>query len=265
VSSQLPFTPLTPDDLARLEPAERMAFTVAAGQVARDVNPGINTTAALLLTIQRLIGEALERAETAREAPASDDTGRLSPASEASAGPRARPSLPIDAAGFRDLIEPALDASVDRCARCKVCEHQLDAVMAVAWPLLEHAQDAAAGSHEGVRLWMLDCGALTARHRERAERAEGKLLECMEQATACRERAEAVEARCAALEGAAGEAAGLRSQLASAQNAIGQLIRWSQSVLMEEGRAARKRFARWLLDELAPWTGQERSEEESGA
>jgi hypothetical protein len=60
---------------------------------------------------------------------------------------------------------------------------------------------------------------------------------------------------------AEGEILALRSQLASAQNAIGQLIRWSQSVLMEEGRAERKRFARWLLDELAPWTGQERSEE----
>jgi len=94
MTSQLPFTPLTPDDLARLEPAERMAFTVAASQVARDENPGINTTAALLLTIQRLIGEAPGRAETAREAPAPDDTGRLSPAPEASTGPHARASLP---------------------------------------------------------------------------------------------------------------------------------------------------------------------------
>jgi hypothetical protein len=43
------------------------------------------------------------------------------------------------------------------------------------WPLLEHAQAAAAGSHEGVRLWMADCGELVAKHRARAEAAEGKL------------------------------------------------------------------------------------------
>jgi hypothetical protein len=41
-------------------------------------------------------------------------------------------------------------------------------VTEAVWPLLEHAQDAAAGRHEGIRLWMLDCGQLTQRHRERA-------------------------------------------------------------------------------------------------
>jgi hypothetical protein len=55
----------------------------------------------------------------------------------------------------------------------------------------------------------------------------------------------------------------MRTELASAENAIGQLIRWSQSVLMKEGRTAQKRFARMLLRDLAPWTGQERSEEEA--
>ena len=63
---QVPFTPLTPDDVARLEPAERLAFTVAAGQVARDMNPGINTTAALLLAIQRLIAEPADGPERDR-------------------------------------------------------------------------------------------------------------------------------------------------------------------------------------------------------
>jgi hypothetical protein len=43
------------------------------------------------------------------------------------------------------------------------------------WPLLEHAQEAAAGSDEGVRLWMLDCGELVTEHRDRAEAAERKL------------------------------------------------------------------------------------------
>ncbi len=94
MSSQLPFTPLTPDDLARLEPAERMAFTVAAGQVARDENPGINTTAALLLTIQRLIADALERAESAREAPASVEPPRAAATADVSVRPRTGASLP---------------------------------------------------------------------------------------------------------------------------------------------------------------------------
>ena len=42
------------------------------------------------------------------------------------------------------------------------------------WPLLEHAQQALS-SNEGVRLWMLDCGELVTRHRERAVAAEAKL------------------------------------------------------------------------------------------
>ena len=37
---------------------------------------------------------------------------------------------------------------------------------------LEHAKAAAAGSHEGIRLWMLDCGELVANQRARADVAE---------------------------------------------------------------------------------------------
>ena len=50
-------TAVTEADLAKLTPEERSAFTTAAGQVARDVNPGIGTTATLILAIQRLITE----------------------------------------------------------------------------------------------------------------------------------------------------------------------------------------------------------------
>lgn len=48
---------------------------------------------------------------------------------------------------------------------------------------LEHARSALAGDNEGVRLWMLDCAALTAKHRARADEAEGKLADI---ATRCR-------------------------------------------------------------------------------
>jgi hypothetical protein len=36
-----------------------------------------------------------------------------------------------EAVSLRDLIEAALDASIDKCARCKVCGNQVDAVLAV--------------------------------------------------------------------------------------------------------------------------------------
>ncbi len=39
---------------------------------------------------------------------------------------------------------------------------------------LEHAVSAAMGSHEGIRVWMLDCGELVAKHRDRAGAATGR-------------------------------------------------------------------------------------------
>jgi hypothetical protein len=45
----------------QLEPAERLAVTVASAQLARGENPPVNTTAALLLTIKRLTGEGQEQ------------------------------------------------------------------------------------------------------------------------------------------------------------------------------------------------------------
>jgi hypothetical protein len=53
--SQIPFTPLSPEALARLTPAERISFLTAAGQAARDNNPPLSTTVELLLTIHRLL------------------------------------------------------------------------------------------------------------------------------------------------------------------------------------------------------------------
>ena len=38
------------------------------------------------------------------------------------------------------LIVAALDESIDRCARCKVCDSQINAVMRAVWPLLEGTQ-----------------------------------------------------------------------------------------------------------------------------
>ena len=38
--------------------------------------------------------------------------------------------------------------------------------------VLKHAMSALAEENEGVRLWMLDCGELVAKHRARADAAE---------------------------------------------------------------------------------------------
>jgi hypothetical protein len=139
-------------------------------------------------------------AEPPGEAGPSDPTGRGLPAADVKARPQAGavPALPLgavfdgagtlaeafqaDLAALREQVEAALDRSIDRCARCKVCDTQVNAVMAAIGAefdrmhaAMEHAESAAAGSHEGIRVWMLDCGELVAKHRERAEAAERKL------------------------------------------------------------------------------------------
>ena len=91
------------------------------------------------------------------------------------------PAIPgVSRESLRHRVAVALYVSMDGCARCKVCDTQIDAAMAVIWPLLEHAQAALAGDNEGVRLWMLDCGELVAKHRARAEAAEAKLARIRE-------------------------------------------------------------------------------------
>ena len=46
--------------------------------------------------------------------------------------------------GIRERLEAALDVSIDRCARCKVCDTQIGAAMTVLGPLLERAEAAEA-------------------------------------------------------------------------------------------------------------------------
>jgi hypothetical protein len=45
----------------------------------------------------------------------------------------------LAADGTRDLVAKALDGSVDDCARCKVCDRQIDAVLAVIRELMSAA------------------------------------------------------------------------------------------------------------------------------
>ena len=85
-------------------------------------------------------------------------------------------------------MDPPVAAALDREAVSELVRaalapgwqddgHLAEMAAGAIWPLLEHAQEAAAGSHEGVRLWMLDCGELVAKHRARAQAADAKLAE----------------------------------------------------------------------------------------
>jgi hypothetical protein len=57
---------------------------------------------------------------------------------------------------------------------------------------------------------------------------------------------------------AEGEVFTLRTELASAQNAIGQVLRKAGSWQMQGGGLDAVAVARWLTDTLGPWTGQGR-------
>jgi hypothetical protein len=57
MTSQIPFTPLTPEALARLTPAERETFTMASGMLAAEQKPSMGTIVELYETIHRLITE----------------------------------------------------------------------------------------------------------------------------------------------------------------------------------------------------------------
>jgi hypothetical protein len=57
VTTQIPFTPITPAAMARLTTSEQHAFTAAAGHVASDRPPPLEVAVTLMLAIQRLITE----------------------------------------------------------------------------------------------------------------------------------------------------------------------------------------------------------------
>ncbi len=70
-------------------------------------------------------------AEDAQERTGSGEGGSPAPGSP---GPVAAITAALEG-NWRERVTVALDASVDRCARCKVCDNQVDAVMAAILPL----------------------------------------------------------------------------------------------------------------------------------
>ena len=106
------------------------------------------------------------------EWPAAPESNAGAPGAES---PAPGPPEPVAAiVASREALREAISAAIDD-AWWSEGPKPSERVMGIVWPVLEHAQEAAAGSHEGVRLWMLDCGELAAKHRARAEAAEGKL------------------------------------------------------------------------------------------
>jgi hypothetical protein len=55
MSTQIPFTPVTPESLARLTPAEQQAFTMACEWLAGDLKPPADVIVTLVQAVQRLI------------------------------------------------------------------------------------------------------------------------------------------------------------------------------------------------------------------
>ena len=106
---------------------------------------------------------------------------RLHEARQAGGARRPRPWPPEDWADRHPDLR-ALDEEMAEAAaapereRAERAEAERDQVAIQ----LQHAKAAAAGSHEGIRLWMLDCGELVAKHRARAEAAESTAAEIRE-------------------------------------------------------------------------------------
>jgi hypothetical protein len=115
--------------------------------------------------------------EVAETVAAAREALRVLSGEETGAGPGASivetmEALPVAAALDRESLRELIMAAAGRDdGPWTAGERIVDAV----WPLLEHAQSALAGDNEGVRLWMLDCGELVAKHRARAEAAAAEL------------------------------------------------------------------------------------------
>ena len=91
MTSQIPFTPVTAEALARLTTGERAAFSAAADCLARDQKPPMGTIVTLVETICRLIGE---------------------------------PGRELEAIGTGPLLDP--DCLAGKCGSCvgAPCEHE---------------------------------------------------------------------------------------------------------------------------------------------
>ncbi len=74
MTSQIPFTPLTPESMGRLTLDEQLAFEAAACAVAGDQKPSLEVTATLVLAVQRLITGPVPDAAAAGQ-PASRSPG----------------------------------------------------------------------------------------------------------------------------------------------------------------------------------------------
>lgn len=75
MSSQIPFTPLTPEAVSRLTPSERDTFMLATGMLAVSQKPSMGTVVELVETIHRLIVEQRPEAREVKRLEASAAAG----------------------------------------------------------------------------------------------------------------------------------------------------------------------------------------------
>lgn len=118
MTSQIPFTPLTPGSVERLTLDEALAFEAATVAVANDQKPSLEVVATLVLAVHRLITEAageIAAAERERIAELADGRRAHYPADGiwASADLRWKPEL----RPFADLIREPQERSDDKEGR----------------------------------------------------------------------------------------------------------------------------------------------------
>ena len=110
-------------------------------------------------------------AEDAQERTGSGEGGSPAPGSP---GPVAAITAALEG-NWRERVTVALDASVDRCARCKVCDNQVDAVMAAILPLAELENAITWGTSCTSCARVLDSAYEQTCRAERAEEKVGRL------------------------------------------------------------------------------------------
>lgn len=120
--------------------------------------------------------EPAESPQSPAAVPVAEDSGRDSATAPEQAQQRTGASgpSPVAAAFDREAVREIVWAAL--APGWSDDDYLAGLITGALWPLLEHAQEALSGN-EGVRLWMLDCGELVAKHRARADAAEAKLVE----------------------------------------------------------------------------------------
>ena len=132
-----------------LEASAPVPLTASQGDRLRQMAAGhgdaVEAVSRALVLAETLCGGAVLADEHRGVIPAAREALRVLSGEEAGAEPGAAATetmeaLPVVAEDIRMQLARAMYDSIDRCARCKVCEHQIGAALAVLGPPLERAE-----------------------------------------------------------------------------------------------------------------------------